>query len=72
MASYVRNTTFNGAGSEHYIDAFSSLLSGDDGGVRGGITYGQTDEYGMHIVADPCQVHDYHATILHLLGLDHV
>jgi hypothetical protein len=62
-------TTFNGAGREHYIDAFSSLLCG--GGVRGGITYGQTDEYGMQIVADPCHVHDYHATILHLLGLDH-
>ena len=62
-------TTFNGTGREHYSDAFSSLLCG--GGVRGGITYGQTDEYGMHIVADPCHVHDYHATILHLLGLDH-
>ena len=62
-------TTFNGKGREHYIDAFSSLLCG--GGVRGGITYGQTDEHGMHIIADPCHVHDYHATILHLLGLDH-
>jgi hypothetical protein len=62
-------TTFNGTGREHYIDAFSSLLVG--GGVRGGITYGETDEYGMQIVADPCHVHDYHATILHLLGLDH-
>jgi hypothetical protein len=62
-------TTFNGTGREHFIDAFSSLLCG--GGVRGGITYGETDEYGMKIVADPCHVHDYHATILHLLGLDH-
>jgi hypothetical protein len=62
-------TTFNGTGREHFIDAFSSLLCG--GGVRGGIAYGQTDEYGMQIVADPCHVHDYHATILHLLGLDH-
>jgi arylsulfatase A-like enzyme len=62
-------TTFNGAGREHFIDAFSSLLCG--GGVRGGMTYGETDEYGMKIVADPCHVHDYHATILHLLGLDH-
>jgi uncharacterized protein (DUF1501 family) len=62
-------TTFNGTGREHYIDAFSSLLCG--GGVRGGITYGKTDEYGMQIVEEPCHVHDYHATILHLLGLDH-
>jgi hypothetical protein len=62
-------TTFNGLGREHYIDAFSSLLCG--GGVRGGIAYGQTDEYGMKIVAEPCHVHDYHATIMHLMGLDH-
>lgn len=62
-------TTFNGKGREHYIDAFSSLLCG--GGVRGGMAFGQTDEYGMQVVADPCHVHDYHATILHLLGLDH-
>jgi hypothetical protein len=62
-------TTFNGAGREHFIDAFSSLLCG--GGVRGGITYGETDEYGMKIVTDPCHVHDNHATILHLMGLDH-
>jgi hypothetical protein len=62
-------TTFNGKGREHYIDAFSSLLVG--GGVRGGMAYGETDEYGMRIARDPCHVHDYHATILHLLGLDH-
>ncbi len=62
-------TTFNGKGREHFIDAFSCLLAG--GGVRGGMVYGETDEYGMQIVKDPCHVHDYHATILHLLGLDH-
>jgi uncharacterized protein (DUF1501 family) len=62
-------TTFNGKGREHYIDAFSCLLAG--GGVRGGMAYGQTDEYGMKIVQDPCHVNDYHATILHLLGLNH-
>lgn len=62
-------TTFNGTGREHFIDAFSCLLAG--GGVRGGMSYGETDEYGMQIVKDPCHVHDYHATILHLLGLDH-
>ncbi len=62
-------TTFNGKGREHFIDAFSCLLAG--GGVRGGMTYGETDEYGMQIVRDGCHVHDYHATMLHLLGLDH-
>ncbi len=62
-------TTFNGKGREHFIDAFSCLLAG--GGVRGGLAYGETDEYGMQIAKDPCHVHDYHATILHLLGLDH-
>ena len=62
-------TTFNGKGREHFIDAFSCLLAG--GGVRGGMVYGETDAYGMQIARDPCHVHDYHATMLHLLGLDH-
>ncbi len=56
-------------GRNHYAGAFSCLLAG--AGVRGGITYGQTDEYGINIVADRCHVHDYHATILHLMGIDH-
>ena len=59
----------NGKGRNHYAKAFSSLLCG--AGVQGGITYGQTDEYGANIVSDPCHVHDYHATILHLMGIDH-
>ena len=46
-----------------------SLLAG--AGVKGGMTYGETDEYGINIVADPVHVHDYHATILHLMGIDH-
>lgn len=58
-----------GKGRNHYANAFTSLLMG--AGVRGGIAYGQTDDYGANIVANPCHVHDYHATILHLLGLDH-
>jgi hypothetical protein len=56
-------------GRNHYARAFSSLLAG--AGVRGGLAYGETDEYGIEIVAEPCHVHDYHATILHLLGIDH-
>lgn len=58
-----------GKGRNHFADAFCSLLLG--AGVRGGMTYGETDEYGIKITADPVHVHDYHATILHLMGLDH-
>ena len=61
--------TDNGKGRNHYARAFSSLLVG--GGVKGGIAHGETDEYGIEIVSNPVHVHDYHATILHLLGLDH-
>ncbi len=56
-------------GRNHYAQAFSSLLVG--GGVKGGHAYGETNEYGTEIVKDPCHVHDYHATILHLMGMDH-
>ena len=59
----------NGKGRNHYAKAFTSLLAG--AGVRGGMAYGETDEYGANIVSKPVHVHDYHATILHLLGLEH-
>ena len=45
------------------------LLTG--GGVRGGMTYGTSDEFGMHAQENRMHVHDFHATILHLLGLHH-
>jgi hypothetical protein len=41
------------------------------GGVKGGMTYGKTDEFGAKIVKNECHVHDFHATILHCLGFDH-
>lgn len=41
------------------------------GGIRGGMTYGATDEYGWHAVQDKVHVHDLHATILHQMGFDH-
>jgi hypothetical protein len=41
------------------------------GGVKPGISYGETDEYGYNIVSDGVHVHDLHATMLHLLGIDH-
>jgi hypothetical protein len=58
-----------GYGRNHYAKAFTSLLAG--AGVRGGMTYGSTDEHGIAITEDACHVHDYHATILHLMGIDH-
>jgi hypothetical protein len=56
-------------GRNHYARAFSSLLAG--AGVRGGTAVGATDEYGVRVVENPVHVHDYHATILHLMGFDH-
>ncbi len=56
-------------GRDHHKNAFCALLAG--GGVKGGTTVGQTDDLGYHPVQDPMHVRDFHATILHLLGLDH-
>lgn len=56
-------------GRDHHPRAFSVWLAG--GGIQGGITVGATDELGYNIVEDPIDVHDLHATALHLLGLDH-
>jgi hypothetical protein len=56
-------------GRNHHARAFSCFLAG--AGVKGGTAYGETDEYGIDIASGPCHVHDYHATILHLMGLDH-
>jgi hypothetical protein len=61
--------TPNDKGRNHHARAFTCLLAG--AGVKGGITYGETDEFGISIIADPCHVHDFHATILHLMGIDH-
>jgi len=63
------NNTADAKGREHHNWAFSSWLAG--AGVRPGIVYGETDEYGMRPAKDPVHVHDFHATILHLMGLDH-
>ena len=41
------------------------------GGVKAGLTYGETDDFGYNVVRDPVHVHDLHATMLHLLGIDH-
>jgi hypothetical protein len=56
-------------GRDHHHTGFSMWLAG--GGVRGGLMYGATDEFGMHAIENRMHVHDLHATILHLLGIDH-
>ena len=56
-------------GRDHNPHGFSVLLAG--GGVKGGATYGTTDDFGYRVVENPVHIHDLHATILHLLGLDH-
>jgi uncharacterized protein (DUF1501 family) len=57
------------AGRDHHNTGFSMLLAG--GGVKGGLMYGATDELGMHAVENRVHVHDLHATILYLMGIDH-
>ncbi|MEZ6131674.1 MAG: DUF1501 domain-containing protein [Planctomycetaceae bacterium] len=57
------------SGRDHNMQAFTSWMAG--GGIRGGTTYGTTDDFGHSVVENPVSVHDFHATILHLLGLHH-
>ncbi len=59
----------NGNGRDHNNKGFTSWMAG--GGVKGGFRYGATDDYGYEAVDGRCHIHDWHATILHLLGLDH-
>ncbi|MBW3600154.1 MAG: DUF1501 domain-containing protein [Planctomycetes bacterium] len=62
-------TSENGSGRDHNHYGFTMWLAG--GGVRGGTTYGATDEFGFRAVENRIHIHDLHATILYLLGLDH-
>ena len=59
----------NGTGRDHNPDGFTIFLAG--GGVKSGYSYGETDEYGHHAVRDKVHMHDWHATMLYLLGIDH-
>ncbi|MFO0807800.1 MAG: DUF1501 domain-containing protein [Gemmataceae bacterium] len=63
------NSTAGAKGREHHHWVFSSWLAG--AGVKPGIAYGESDDYGINVSKDPVHVHDFHATILHLMGLDH-
>lgn len=56
-------------GRDHHPRCFTIWMAG--GGVKPGITYGETDEFGYNIVRDPVHVHDFQATLLHLFGIDH-
>jgi hypothetical protein len=59
-----------GDGRDHHIKGFSFLLAG--GGIKGGITYGSTDDLGYAAQENPVSVNDFHATMLHLLGINHL
>ena len=56
-------------GRDHHKDAYTMWLAG--GGIKGGVSFGQSDDFGMDVAENPVHVHDLNATILHLLGLDH-
>jgi hypothetical protein len=57
------------AGRDHHVNGYSLFMAG--GGFRGGMTLGETDEFGNAVAADPVNIHDIHATLLHQLGVDH-
>ncbi len=59
----------NNYGRDHHPKCYSMWFAG--GGIKGGVTHGQTDEFGYNIVQDPVHVRDLNATILHLMGIDH-
>jgi hypothetical protein len=63
------NTGKDAKGREHHAEAFTSWMAG--GGVKGGLSYGESDDHGCAVASDEVHIHDFHATILHLLGLDH-
>lgn len=64
-----RTPMAQGDGRDHHIKGFSICLAG--GGIKGGTSYGATDEFGYNAVKDPVHVRDFHATMLHMLGIDH-
>jgi len=64
-----RTPMAQGNGRDHHIKGFSIWLAG--GGIKPGITHGATDDFGYNAVENVVEVHDLHATMLHLLGVDH-
>jgi hypothetical protein len=66
---YAQDAKGQKSGRDHHHSAFSTLVAG--GGIRGGMVYGASDEFGMKVAENPVHVHDLHATLLHQFGLDH-
>lgn len=64
-----RTPMAQGTGRDHHIRGFSLWMAG--GGIRGGISHGATDDFGYYAVQDVVHVHDFHATLLHVLGIEH-
>jgi len=64
-----RTPMAQGKGRDHHIKGFSLVLAG--GGIKGGVTYGATDELGYAAVDNPVHINDFHATMLHLFGINH-
>ncbi len=58
-----------GSGRDHHVNGYSIFMAG--GGIKGGTSYGETDEFGNGVASSPVDIHDIHATILHQMGLDH-
>jgi uncharacterized protein (DUF1501 family) len=56
-------------GRDHHPRCFTYWMAG--GGIRPGFSYGETDEFGYNIAKDPVHVHDFQATVMHLMGIDH-
>jgi len=63
-----RTPMSQGDGRDHHIKGFSYMVAG--GGIKGGVSYGATDDLGYAAVEKPVSVHDFHATLLHLLGIN--
>jgi hypothetical protein len=64
-----RTPMAQGEGRDHHIKGYSLWMAG--GGIKGGISYGGTDEFGYNAVENPVHINDFHATMLYLLGIDH-
>ena len=58
------------SGRDHHPSCFTMLMAG--GGMKGGVSYGESDDFGFHVTQDPVHINDLHATILHQFGLDHL
>jgi len=68
-SEFGRTPMAQGNGRDHHLAGFSMWVAG--GGIRPGMSYGATDDFGYHAVENRVSVHDVHATLLHLMGIDH-